>query len=271
MANETLGASFSIDTTNLKAGLSQANRLIRESESEFKAAAAGMDDWSKKEDGLTAKIKSLNQVTDLQQKKVNALQSEYDRLIANGLDPTSKEAVELRTKINNETAAMEKNKKQAEDLEDALKGFRAEAEKTGKTVDEVAAATKEVGDNAEDAGDGFTTMKGAVATFAGNALTSLVDGLKNAATSLFALSEETREYRNELAKLNTAFETAGLTGEQAKSTFTELYGIMGDEGAATEAAQQLAKISKTEEDLEANTRILTGVMAEYGNSIPLEG
>ena len=32
--NENLGASFSIDVTNLKAGLTQANRMIRESESE---------------------------------------------------------------------------------------------------------------------------------------------------------------------------------------------------------------------------------------------
>lgn len=44
MADDTrLGANFAIDTTNLKAGLAQANRLIRESESEFRAAAAGMD------------------------------------------------------------------------------------------------------------------------------------------------------------------------------------------------------------------------------------
>ena len=38
--SETLGASFQIDVTNLKKGLTQANRLIRESNSEFKAAAA---------------------------------------------------------------------------------------------------------------------------------------------------------------------------------------------------------------------------------------
>ena len=95
--NERLGASFSIDVTDLKAGLSQANRLIKESQSEFQAAAAGMDDWTQSEDGLNAKIKSLNSITDIQRKKVDALQQEYDRLIADGLDPASKEAVELRT------------------------------------------------------------------------------------------------------------------------------------------------------------------------------
>ena len=74
--NETLGASFSIDVTALKAGLAQANRLIRESESEFKAAAAGMDDWSKSQEGLEARIKHLNNTQDIQQKMVAALRSE---------------------------------------------------------------------------------------------------------------------------------------------------------------------------------------------------
>lgn len=71
MANdERLGASFNLDVTNLKAGLAQANRLIRESNSEFRAAAAGLDDWTKSETGLNAKIKSLNQITEIQRKRL---------------------------------------------------------------------------------------------------------------------------------------------------------------------------------------------------------
>ena len=52
MPDENLGASFSIDISNLKAGLAQANRLIRESESQFREAAAGMDDRSKSQEGI---------------------------------------------------------------------------------------------------------------------------------------------------------------------------------------------------------------------------
>lgn len=258
MANdERLGASFSIDVTDLKAGLSQANRMIRESESEFKAAAAGMDDWRKSEEGLTAKIKSLNDVTDIQRKKVEALQDEYNRLISEGLDPASKEAVELRTKINNETAALNKNE--------------AEAEKLTKALDELGDEAKDAGEAAEDAGDGFTVMKGAAADLVANGVTALVEGCKTAITTLLSLGEETREYRENMSKLETSFDTANLSAEDLTTTYTDLYSIMGDEGAATEAAQSLAKVSKTEDDLSANTRILTGVMAEYGSSIPLEG
>ena len=256
MANETLGASFGIDVTNLKAGLAQANRLIKESQSEFQAAAAGMDDWTQSEDGLNKKIRSLNTITDLQGKKVAALKSEYKRLIDNGLDPTSKEAVELRTKINNESAAMEKSAKEAAELAEELRKLRAEEQGVGDAAEEAAEETGGFGEAA----------KGAVASIAavGAACVGLV-------SSFLGLAESTRESRNEMAKLQTSFQTAGLSAENAEQTFTELYGIMGDEGAATEAAQQLAKFSTNEQDLAANTRILTGVMAEYGGSIPLEG
>lgn len=122
---ENFGASFSIDITQLKAGLAQANRLIRESESQFKAAAAGMDDWTKSQDGLEKKIKSLNDIAGIQEKKVEALKSEYNRLISEGLDPTSAKATDLRTKINNETAALEKSKAEIMKQQNALGQYRA--------------------------------------------------------------------------------------------------------------------------------------------------
>ena len=254
--NETLGASFSIDVTDLTAGLAQANRMIRESESEFKAAAAGMDDWRDSEEGLTAKIKSLNSITNVQKEKVAALKSEYDRLIADGLDPTSKAAVELRTKINNETAALNKSE--------------AELKQQKKALEDLGKESKETADNIDETSDSLEGLKKA-GGLAASALAAIGTACVAAVGAFFGLAESTREARKNMAQLETSFESAGLSAEDAEETFTELYGILGDEGTATEAAQQLAKISKDEKDLAANTRILTGVMAEYGNSIPTEG
>ena len=56
MPRDNLGAAFSIDITDLKAGLAEANRLIRASESEFQEAAAGMDDWSDSAEGLQKRV-----------------------------------------------------------------------------------------------------------------------------------------------------------------------------------------------------------------------
>ena len=253
--NETLGTSFSIDVTDLKAGLAQANRMIRESESEFRAAAAGMDDWRTSEEGLTAKIKSLNSITDAQRAKVNALNEQYKKA-GYAADDMSAAAVDLRIKINKEKEALAKNETELKQQKQALAEL-------GKESDAAAEATEELSGS-------FEGLKAAGAV-AATAVAVVAAACVAAVGAFLGLAESTREARTNMAKLETSFQTAGLSAEAAGDTFTELYGVLGDEGRATEAAQHLAKISKDEEDLAANTRILTGVMAEWGDSIPTEG
>lgn len=86
-----------------------------------------------------------------------------------------------------------------------------------------------------------------------------------------SVTENTREYRNEMAKLDTAFQTAGHSSEAAKKTYGELNAVLGDSGQATEAANHLAMLCDTEEELQKWTDICTGVYATFGDSIPIEG
>lgn len=261
---ENLGASFSIDVTNLKAGLATANKLIRESESEFKAAAAGMDDWQSSSEGLSAQIKNLTTVTGLQQQKVDALTEQYDNLISEGLDPTSDKAVQLRTQINNETAALNKNKQALDKAEKALNEL-------GDTSDEAADATEDVGDAAEDAADGVGVMDIALGNIVANGFSALIGACKNAIGSLLGLSNETQHIRSQMAKLETGFETSGLSAADAAETYAELYGVLADEDKATEAAAFLGQLANSEDELSQMTNILTGVYATFGDALPVEG
>lgn len=277
MANENFGAGFSIDISNLKAGLAAANKLIRESEAEFKAAAAGMDDWSKSQEGLEKRVDSLNKIVDVQSEKVKALQREKERIISTmqaegkSHEEIARAVDDVNGRIIKESNALDKQKAALEKAQKALDNFNDEQNDAAAGADKAEREIKEMGDAAEDSGDGFTIAKGAVAGFVADGLSALVSKIGEAVGSLIGLADETREYRSEMAKLDTSFETAGLSAETAQGTFKDLYGIMADEGAATEAAQQLAKISDSQKELDANTRILTGVWAEYGNSIPVEG
>ena len=261
--NERLGASFAIDITDLKAGLAQANRMIRESESEFKAAAAGLDDWTSSADGVSAKIKQLNTTTDLQRKKVEALQKEYDRLVADGLDPTSKQATELRTKINNETAALNKNEQELKQQTKALEEMGDESEKTAKDTDKLK-------DSTEKTGKGFSALKGA-AKIGAAAIVALAAAAVAGVAKLVSLAESTRELRNEMARLETGFTTNKLSAEDATNTYKTLYGVLGDTGKASEAAGHLALLANSSEDLAKWTDICTGVYAQFGDSLPIEG
>ncbi len=270
MDDEVLGGRFSIDISDLKAGIAQANRLIRESESEFRAAAAGMDDWTKSQEGLEKRQASLNKQIDIQKEKVSALTKEKERIIEEMVregktaEEIAKATDSLNKSITNESKQLDRLKVELNKTEKAL-------DEMGDETTDAADAMENIEKAAKDAGDGFTIAKGAIASFVGNGLSALTGAAKDAISSILGLEDATRESRSEMAKLETSFQTSGLSAENAKRTYTDLYGIMGDESAAVEAAQHLAKISKNEYELAENTKILTGVMAEYGKSIPLEG
>lgn len=261
---ERLGASFSIDITALKTGLAQANRLIKESNSEFKAAAAGLDDWTKSEEGLTAKLKNLNDVADIQAKKVDALQKEYDDCIAKGVDPMSGAMVKLRTDINNAKADLAGTQSEIKKYSDKL-------EDLGDASDDAGEELEDLGDAAKDTEGGFTIAKGAIADLISSGIQKLAGACKDAISSIAGLADETRESRTAFAKLEQSFSTAGLGAEAAQKTMSDLYGVLGDTDKANEASMLISKMSKNQQDLEKNTRILTGVYAEYGDSIPTEG
>ncbi len=264
MANqETLGASFSIDITSLKAGLAQANRLIRESESEFKAAAAGMDDWTESQEGLEARIKHLNNAQDLQKKKVKALTKEYEEA-GYASDDMSAAAVQLRTDINKEKEALAKTEKELAKQTEALEELETAAEDAGDAVEDT-------GEAAEDAGDGFTIAGGAIATFIGNGLSALVSAAQNAISTVLDLAESTREYRTTMASLENSSKAAGYTAEETQAEFKKLNGVLGDtQGAATTTAN-LQAIGLEQSKLTELTDGVIGAWARYGDSIPIDG
>ncbi len=186
---ENIGASFSIDINNLKAGLNTANKLIRESQSEFKAAAAGMDDWRKSEEGLNAKIQSLTQVVSVQREKVSALKNAYQKELANGLDEASDRAVQLRTQINNEEAALRANEKELNENKKALDNLGNEAEDTGKDIEKSSKSWDKFGEAAKTA-----------AKVAGAAFAAVGAAAVAATKKIWDFSQATAESADEIDK-----------------------------------------------------------------------
>ena len=142
--------------------------------------------------------------------------------------------------------------------------FKQNVDKAQKQIssfkEQVAKASKDVDDKFKGIGEGIA--KGAKAAAV---------GLAAAGTALVALGASTQEYRNEQAKLTTAFETAGSSAAQAKETYNDLFRVLGDSGQATEAANHLAKLTTEEKALNEWTTICQGVYATFGDSLPIEG
>ena len=148
------------------------------------------------------------------------------------------------------SAEISKLKENVDKAKSHVGSFKEEVEKASKNVDE----------NFKKIGTGIVNGAKAAAV-----------GLAAAGTALLALGASTQEYRNEQAKLTTAFETAGSSAEQAKTTYNDLFRVLGDSGQATEAASHLAKLTTEEKALSEWTTICQGVYATFGDSLPIEG
>lgn len=152
------------------------------------------------------------------------------------------------------SAEISKLKKNVADAKSSVKGFADQVKKAKEDADK---HIKAMGDSI---GNGLKTAAGVgVAALAG------------VATALVGVSEATAEYRNNQAKLTTAFEAANGSAEAAKETYNDLYRVLGDDGQATEAAAHLAKLTTNEKELAEWTTACQGIYATFGDSLPIEG
>ena len=229
--NETT-TKFKVDISELKSAMQEARKQVAYANSEFKAVSSSLDDWSKSSDGLSAKLKQLKSNLDSQE----AVLKEYEKTleeVKKEYGENSKEALEYATKLNNQQAVVNKIKKEMDGYEDALKEV-SEAEKiaakTGKDVSEV---LNDVGNEAEEAEGGFTILKGAVADFVGNALTQLVDGLKNAISSLVTFADEADKAMNSFqASTGATAEEMAEFEDTMKNIYKNNYGESFEDIAA---------------------------------------
>lgn len=89
--------------------------------------------------------------------------------------------------------------------------------------------------------------------------------------ALSGVDERTKEYRENLNKLDAAYEASGKDSETAKKAYKDLYAVLGDSDQATEAAQLLAQLAEDEEDVSKWAETATGVFATFGDALPIEG
>ena len=166
---------------------------------------------------------------------------------------------------------MSKDGKVVIDIEAEDSGFKETLDDVGEEAKDAAKEVDDLGKAAKETEDGFTIAKGAAADFVSDGLQNLISALGDAVASLFELSESTREYREDMAKLETAFTTAGHKTETASKLYDDFYAILGESDRSVEAVNHLAELTKSEEDLAKWADIAAGVTAKFGDSLPIEG
>ena len=236
----TVSINGEIDASVQKAFTRMADNLGRIQRAAIQSAGAT--------DRLTATI-------DQQSDELEKAKRAYTDYILSG-EKSRKKARELASNIK-------KLAQELDDNEDKLLEANAAAEK-------LAGGFKKAEKAADGAGGGFTVMKGVVADLVANGITKIAETCLDAAKSLAGLAENTREYREDMSKLETSFETLGHTAEHGTAVYKELYSVFGEEDRAVEAAQQIAALSKNQNEMARMVDIATGAWARWGDSLATE-
>ncbi len=248
--------------------MAEAGKRIGEANADFRAASSSMEDWTKSTEGLQAKIKQLDTVLASQKSKLAGLKAEYEKVAAEqGENSTA--ARNLHIRLQNQQAVVNQTQREFDNYTETLKQAEAGTLDLENATLKNGKAIQGAGDSAKDAGGKLGGLKGVAAGVAGG-LAAIGAAAIGAIGGFLSLAESTRETRENFNKLETGFTTAGHSAEDATNTYRELYGILGDEGQATEAAAHLAQLANNQEDLAKWTDISAGVYATFGDSLPIE-
>lgn len=250
---------FKVDVSDLKAGISEANKQIQLANAKFKAAAAGMDDWSKSSDGISAKLKQLRDVLTQQTTKLtnykdqlkeqekaysengrraNELKAKLQELLNQGISKTSDEYKKYKNLLNQVEQEQLSNKNSIDKLnitilnqQGTVNGIQKDIRNYSNALDELenesdqaGSSVKDLSKNMEDNSSATDKLKDGF-TVAKGALSSLVaDGIRKGIDALKEFS---------VSMVNTAAEV-----KAEESMFEQTFGDMKD--SATEAIDRVA-------------------------------
>lgn len=267
--------------------IKQINDSIRECGSEMKALSSEFDKNGNSQEALIEKNKNLQKELDLQRQKMGLLQTQYDKQVkkldelAQAYQKAKTENGEMSTEAAKAETAFNKQASTVSKLSVAMNETQTYINKLNNSIDKNADMLDEIEQGARDAATGLSKL-GDEADSASNQLDSIASSTKSEALSGLAdnisavgdamtgMVEESKEYLSIMGQLEASSQRLGYSAEQTKQTYTQLYGILGDNQTAATATANLQALGLSQQDLTQMTELAIGAWAQYGDSIPID-
>ena len=236
---------------------------------------------------LSGELVSINRLLKLDPGNVDLL-AQKQQVLAEAISETEKKLDTLREAEKQVQAQFEKgevSEAQYRELqreiiatENKLDGYKSAAKETqdavdglGQDTDDAADKTKELSEATDRAADSSGGLADTLNKGVAVGLAAAAAGAAAVAAALFESVDGTHDYRTAMGKLTTAFDKNGHSGDAAMETYTELQSVLGETDQAVEAANHLSLLADNEQELQTWTQICTGVFAQFGDSLPIEG
>lgn len=249
---------FGGDTTELQSALKKVQQASRDTQSDLRDINRALKFDPGNTELLEQKVKALNSAYGETKQKLDAYKQALAQLESKKQSGAQLTAQEERQYDSLKRAIMQ--------CERQLDSYGSELADTAREADASRTALYKVGQTIED-NAGKLSNAGSKISSAGTALSGGIIGAAGALTGLASSQEEAIQ---QSGQLETAWVSAGGTAEQASSTYASFYRILGDSSSATEASQNLARLTTNEQELQQWTDIAAGAYSTFGDALPLQ-
>lgn len=239
-----------------KAAMADINRQLKETKSALSAAAAEYANADNATRTTAQQTEALNQSLDQQRQRL-ALMEEQLGKVEDAYGKNSKQAVELRTKINNARTEMAKTETQMRGFTDGLDAITDASGQTGEGLDGAAKSLENIGDSAQQAQGDVQDLAASIGDVVGQkliefevskkALEALSEGIKwaigeaiqgeqeDAQTLALAGNPEIAERRRKIKDEVDRRWSGQRTGDQTVSDVAAVDTALGNAGITDDA------------------------------------
>lgn len=249
---------FGGDTTGLQDALKSVQKQARNAQSNLRDVNRELKFDPSNADLLELKMNALNKSVEETKKQLDMYKQALQQL-------ESKKQSGAKLTVQEE-AQYDSLKLAIVRCERQLDSYGTELADTARQAEGSKTAIGKLGQTIEDNADSISSA-GSKVSSAGTAISG---GVVGAATALTGLAASQEEAIQQSGQLETAWVSAGGTAEQASSTYAMFYRILGQSDTATEASQNLARLTTNEQELQQWTNIAAGAYATFGDALPLE-
>ncbi|MDF2820184.1 MAG: hypothetical protein K0R15_625 [Clostridiales bacterium] len=262
-----IGAKIGIEgEAEYRQSIRNINSTMKTLGSEMKLVTSEFDGQANSVEALKRKNDVLNKQTDEQKKKLTEL--------TKGLEESTKKYGEndkvtqsWQQSVNNASAELNKMEKELRNNSKYLNEAVKSTDGMAKSIDEFGKEAKTSKGKVEGFNEEIAKVKEGTKDFAkivGGAFVGVISGI-------VAVSEKTKEYRNDFAKLEQNAKTAGANINDVSGELKNLDAITGETDSNIEALSNLMKAGFTGSNLQTAVENLSGAVIQFPDTMKIEG
>lgn len=245
-----------------------------------------LEDVEKKSRNLSSELGSINKLLKLDPSNVELL-AQKQKVLSDAIGNTEDRLEKLKEAERQVQAQFEKgeaSEEQVRALQREIIATTKKLESYGRAAKETADTINQLGDNTDKAASEMTDLSNqekkaernadelgdTLDLSLGTALKTVTALAAAAGAAIVGAVESTQEYRTEMGKLDAAYVSNGHSTETATAAYKELVSIIGETDQAVEAAQQIALLADSEQEVAKWAKLAAGVVGKFGDALQPE-